>query len=119
VVRDGPFAHRDRPGWADEVAQLIALVRALPPARTLDIGCGTGFLTSAFCPRLGESGVRWSLVDTAQRASSQLEEWQERRLNDGTTYRVYKRFFKPPGFAEELGGGSVVHDGRWFVVVAS
>jgi demethylmenaquinone methyltransferase/2-methoxy-6-polyprenyl-1,4-benzoquinol methylase len=41
----GRFADRDRPGWADELDRLIAFVRALTPARTLDVACGTGFLT--------------------------------------------------------------------------
>jgi len=41
----GSFAARERPGWADEVAELIALIRSLPPGRTLDVACGTGFLT--------------------------------------------------------------------------
>lgn len=42
---DGQYARRERPGWDDEVARLIQLVRSLPPARTLDVACGTGFLT--------------------------------------------------------------------------
>jgi len=41
----GRFADRDRPGWAAELDRLIAFVRALAPARTLDVACGTGFLT--------------------------------------------------------------------------
>lgn len=41
----GRFAARDRPGWRDEVEQLVALLAGLPPARTLDVACGTGFLT--------------------------------------------------------------------------
>jgi demethylmenaquinone methyltransferase/2-methoxy-6-polyprenyl-1,4-benzoquinol methylase len=41
----GRFALRDRPGWDGEVAELVSLVRALPPARTLDVACGSGFLT--------------------------------------------------------------------------
>ena len=41
----GRFADRARPGWDEEVAQLIALVGALAPARTLDVACGTAFLT--------------------------------------------------------------------------
>jgi demethylmenaquinone methyltransferase/2-methoxy-6-polyprenyl-1,4-benzoquinol methylase len=41
----GRFAQRDRPGWAEEVQRLVALVAALPPARTLDVACGTAFLT--------------------------------------------------------------------------
>jgi ubiquinone/menaquinone biosynthesis C-methylase UbiE len=42
---EGRFAERDRPGWEAGVAQVIDLVRGLPPARTLDVACGTGFLT--------------------------------------------------------------------------
>ena len=41
----GRFASRDRPGWDEEVERLVGLVGALPPARTLDVACGTGFLT--------------------------------------------------------------------------
>src|SRR5690242_11881167 len=41
----GRFAERDRPRWTEEVAQLVEFVRALPPARTLDVACGSGFLT--------------------------------------------------------------------------
>jgi ubiquinone/menaquinone biosynthesis C-methylase UbiE len=41
----GRFAERDRPGWEDGVEQVVDLVRRLPPARTLDVACGTGFLT--------------------------------------------------------------------------
>ena len=41
----GLFADRDRPGWDEEVARLIEVVASLPPGRTLDVACGTGFLT--------------------------------------------------------------------------
>jgi ubiquinone/menaquinone biosynthesis C-methylase UbiE len=46
------------------------------------------------------------------------EEWQERILNDGSAHRVYKRWFRGPELAAELGGGDVLHDGRWFVMVS-
>jgi ubiquinone/menaquinone biosynthesis C-methylase UbiE len=41
----GQFAARPRPGWADDVSALSAAIAALPPARTLDVACGTGYLT--------------------------------------------------------------------------
>jgi ubiquinone/menaquinone biosynthesis C-methylase UbiE len=41
----GRFAQRDRPGWPEEVAVLERLLAGLAPARTLDVACGTGFLT--------------------------------------------------------------------------
>jgi SAM-dependent methyltransferase len=41
----GLFAERVRPGWHEDVAALCTALEALPPARTLDVACGTGFLT--------------------------------------------------------------------------
>jgi len=41
----GLYAGRSRPGWDDEVAAVVELVGGLEPARTLDVACGTGFLT--------------------------------------------------------------------------
>ncbi len=41
----GLHASRDRPGWDESVAELTATLAALPPAKTLDVACGTGFLT--------------------------------------------------------------------------
>jgi SAM-dependent methyltransferase len=41
----GRFADRDRPGWSAEVATLVGLVAGLSSARTLDVACGSGFLT--------------------------------------------------------------------------
>ena len=41
----GLFADRDRPGWDEEREALCAAVAALPPSATLDVACGTGFLT--------------------------------------------------------------------------
>jgi ubiquinone/menaquinone biosynthesis C-methylase UbiE len=41
----GPFADRDRPGWDEERTELERVVASLPPLRTLDVACGTGFLT--------------------------------------------------------------------------
>jgi ubiquinone/menaquinone biosynthesis C-methylase UbiE len=42
---EGLFRRRERPGWDDELAQVIALVDSLPAVRTLDVACGTGFLS--------------------------------------------------------------------------
>jgi ubiquinone/menaquinone biosynthesis C-methylase UbiE len=35
----------ERPGWTNEVAELIEVVAGLASARTLDVACGTAFLT--------------------------------------------------------------------------
>lgn len=45
----GVFAARGRPGWTEEVDRLVEFVRGLPPARCLDVACGSGFLTRHLC----------------------------------------------------------------------
>jgi ubiquinone/menaquinone biosynthesis C-methylase UbiE len=176
----GLFTARDRPGWHEEVDALIRTLRALPPARTLDIACGTGFLTKhlsgevvgldqsesmlevardaaphaefvqgdALAPPFDDSsfdrvftghfyghleeGDRSTFLREVRRVAAQLVvadsalrdevepiEWQERVLNDGTRWEVYKRYFTPEQLVDELGGGRTLFAGRWFVVVAS
>jgi ubiquinone/menaquinone biosynthesis C-methylase UbiE len=41
----GLYADRERPGWENELARLGDAITQLPPVRTLDVACGTGFLT--------------------------------------------------------------------------
>jgi len=176
----GRFDGLDRPKWDDEVRELEGVVASLPPVRTLDVACGTGFLTrhlrgeivgldqSASMLAIAqervpagefvqgdalelpfedrsfdrvftghfyghlEPGVREAfllearrgapelvVVDSAVRADRDAEERQERVLNDGSRWEVYKRYFTGAGLARELGGGEVMHEGRWFVVVRS
>jgi SAM-dependent methyltransferase len=173
----GQFAGRERPGWTEEVEALEQALRSLPPARTLDVACGTGFLTRWLpgelvgldqseamlaearkrLPRtelvLGdaldglpfadgafdrvftghfyghlEPDVRARFLVDARRVAPELvvvdsagsgEEVQERILSDGTRWEVYKRWFEPEQLLDELGGGRVLHAGRWFSAVAS
>ena len=72
-----------------------------------------------FVAEVGRVASELVVVDSALREGVEAEEWQERVLNDGTRHRVYKRYFTGAGLADELGGGDVLHDGRWFVVVAA
>jgi hypothetical protein len=74
---------------------------------------------SASCAEARRVRPSSSCLDAALRPAACREEWQERRLNDGSRHRVYKRFFTPAGLREELGGGRVLHAGRWFVMVAA
>jgi ubiquinone/menaquinone biosynthesis C-methylase UbiE len=41
----GAYSGHDRCGFEEELAEVIALIEGLPPARVLDVGCGTGFIT--------------------------------------------------------------------------
>jgi ubiquinone/menaquinone biosynthesis C-methylase UbiE len=175
----GLFAERDRPGWEEELAAVEDVISSLPPSRTLDVACGTGFLTRHLRGRvvatdashgmLAESRSRHDhplvradafalpfrnhsfdrvftshfyghltprqrarflaesrrithtivVLDAALRDDVEPEQIQERVLNDGSSHRVFKRFFTGAQLASELGGGRVLFEGRWFVVVES
>jgi demethylmenaquinone methyltransferase/2-methoxy-6-polyprenyl-1,4-benzoquinol methylase len=41
----GGFAGRERPAWREMLDGLADTLCALPPARTLDVACGTGYAT--------------------------------------------------------------------------
>jgi SAM-dependent methyltransferase len=172
----GMFALRERPGWLDEVAALIEALRALPPARTLDIACGTAFLgrhlpgdvtgldaspamraiarerlprvvegdaldppfpdgsferaatghfyghleapdRERFLARARRLAPELLVIDSARRDDVPAERMDPRVLSDGSRHEVFKRWFDPPQLLAELGGGEIVHAGKWFVAV--
>lgn len=174
----GRFSERDRPGWQSELTDLIRVIEALPPIRTLDVACGTGFLTRhlpgdvvgldqsrrmldeaarrvpkatfvegdalslpfandsfgrlftghfyghlegddrpRFLAEAARVAAELVVVDSSRAASDVDEEMSQRTLNDGSTWEVYKRWFRASALADELGGGEVLHDGAWFVAV--
>jgi demethylmenaquinone methyltransferase/2-methoxy-6-polyprenyl-1,4-benzoquinol methylase len=176
----GRFEGLDRPGWSAEVDEVVAVLEGLVPGRTLDVACGTAFLTrhlpgevvaldqsarmveiaarrlpqaevlrgdavplpfadgafdrlhtghfyghllpgerEAFLAEARRVGRELVVVDSARRPGVEAEQWQERMLNDGSHHRVYKRYFAAADLAHELGGGRVLVEGRWFVMVAS
>ena len=174
----GRFAHRHGTDWFEEVTRLLGATASLPAARTLDVACGTGFLTrhlhgdvvgldqsasmlaearrkapdarfvqgdaldlpfedgsfdrlftSFFYGHL-EAGDREQFLAESRRVARELvfveasrersevdSEHQQRLLNDGSSWSVYKRYFRPEALADELDGGEIVHAGRWFVMV--
>ena len=176
--QQGLFAARNDPAWQAERDRALAAIAALPPRRTLDVACGTGFVThllagqvvgldqsaamleeaagqapaaelihgdgldlpvtdgsfervftSHFYGHLEEDDRERFLAE-ARRVAPELvvfdaglhggeprAEWQERTLNDGSTWSVYKRFFTAAGLLAELGGGEVLFEGHWFVLV--
>ena len=56
-----------RPGWREEVDALRATIEALEPARTLDVGCGTGFLTRSLRGRVVGLDASAAMLDIACR----------------------------------------------------
>ncbi len=174
---EGLYEHRHRPGWEDEVRLLEGVLRDLPPVRTLDVGCGTGFLTrnlrgdvvgldasermlevarsqapnarfvqgdalslpfeddsfdrvftsyfychledeqrGHFLSETGRVAPELIVVASIRGDGDAFERWEERRLEDGSAWSVYKRVFEGPDLAAEL-GGEIAFKGRWFVVV--
>ena len=85
-----------------------------PATSTATSRSRSGWLSS---PRLAGSRGELVVVDSSAAHSPVAEEWQPRVLKDGSRWEVYKRFFTGEGLAAELGGGEVLHEGRWFVVV--
>ena len=176
----GLYEERDRPDWESELDELTETIAALPAARTLDVACGTGFLTQHlqgeivgldaseamieisrqrvpgaqflvgdalelpfddhsfdrvftghFYGHLEDQDRRRFLsearrvaadlvvADSSQAHSPVAEEFQPRVLKDGSQWEVYKRYFTGDGLAAELGGGDVLCENRWFVLVSS
>ena len=174
----GLFEQRDRPGWETERESLFGALAALEPVPTLDVACGTAYLTrylpgrvtgldqsaamleiaarrvpsarfvradalplpfadnsfgrvftSHFYGHLEEDerrdflsearrvGPELVIVDSALRDGVEPVEWQQRTLNDGSQWQVYKRYFEPAELTAELGGGEILFAGRWFVAV--
>ena len=118
------IAHERLPGA--EVVQADALPLPFAPAGAFD-----QVVTSHFYGHLLE-GEREAFLADARRVGLEtrghrLGAARRRRgrgmagrvLADGSRHRVYKRFFTGAGLAARLGGGRVLHDGRWFVVVAA
>jgi ubiquinone/menaquinone biosynthesis C-methylase UbiE len=175
----GLFAERDRPGWEDELRAVEDVVSSLPASRTLDVACGTGFITrhlpgrviatDASAGMLAESRARHGhplvradafalpfrddsfdrvftghfyghlhpeqrarflaesrriapaliVLDATLRDDVRPEQTQERILKDGSSHRVFKRYFTAKQLSSELGGSRVLFEGRWFVMVES
>jgi len=175
----GLYGDRHRPGWEVARADLESWIGQLPPARMLDVACGTGFMTrhlrgdvvgvdqsegmldvgrvqapnaifvrgdaldlpfedaafdrlftSYFYCHL-EEDERARFLAEARRVARELvvvasvsgqgdplERWEERRLQDGSRWQVYKRVFAPDDLAEEL-DGRVLHANEYFVMVAA
>src|SRR6266516_5921407 len=57
------------------------------------------------------------IVSSRRHEGAEATRWEERRLKDGSTWSVYKRVFTGAELAAELGGGEILHERHWFVVV--
>ena len=63
--------------------------------------------------------MSWSSSTRRSATTSTPAEQQERILEDGSRWQVFKRYFDPDELSAELGGGETLFAGRWFVAVRS
>jgi demethylmenaquinone methyltransferase/2-methoxy-6-polyprenyl-1,4-benzoquinol methylase len=93
----GLYADRDRPGWEDELRVLEAVIRDLPAVRTLDVACGTGFLTRQLRGDVVGLDASERMLEVARRQAPQARFEQGDALSlpfeDGAFDRVFTSYF--------------------------
>ena len=62
----GLYAERERDGFAEELGTVAETLAALAPARTLDVACGTGFLTRHLRGRITGLDQSARMLDVAR-----------------------------------------------------
>jgi ubiquinone/menaquinone biosynthesis C-methylase UbiE len=93
----GLYADRDRPGWDDEREALAGLIAALPAARTLDVACGTGFLTRHLAGDVVGLDASARMLEVARRQAPNAQFLRGDALalpyQDGAFDRVFTSYF--------------------------
>jgi SAM-dependent methyltransferase len=93
----GLHADRERPGWEDELRLLESVIRGLPPVRTLDIACGTGFLTRHLRGDVVGLDASGRMLEVARAQAPQVRFEQGDALSlpfeDGAFDRVFTSYF--------------------------
>jgi ubiquinone/menaquinone biosynthesis C-methylase UbiE len=93
----GMYADRERPGWEDELRLLEGVIRVLPPVRTLDVACGTGFLTRHLCGDVVGLDASERMLEVAREQAPQARFEHGDALSlpfeDGAFDRVFTSYF--------------------------
>lgn len=93
----GLYADRDRPGWDDELHTLERFIADLPPLRTLDVACGTGFLTRHLRGEVVGLDASEQMLAAARRQAPHVRFVQGDALSlpfeDGAFDRVFTSYF--------------------------
>ena len=74
---------------------------------------------AAFLAEARRVGRELVVVEDVRRPDAPTEEWREVDLGDGSHHRMHRHSFTAAELSAELGDGQVLHEGRWFVVVAA
>ncbi len=93
----GRWRRRDRRRWLEEVETLTDLLRSVPPARTLDVACGTGFVTRHLPGEVVGLDQSESMLAIARRqaphATFTLGDALALPFEDGAFERIFSSFF--------------------------
>jgi ubiquinone/menaquinone biosynthesis C-methylase UbiE len=93
----GKWEDRDRPGWEAELDGLRRALEDLPPARTLDVACGTGFLTRHLPGEVVGLDQSAAMIDEARRQAPNATyvhaDALELPFDDGDFDRVFTAHF--------------------------
>ncbi|HEU5278987.1 MAG TPA: class I SAM-dependent methyltransferase [Gaiellaceae bacterium] len=93
----GLYADRLRPGWDEEREALERAIASLPPRRTLDVACGTGFLTRHLPGEVVglDASARMLEVARGQAPSADFVQGDALALpfDDGAFERVFTSYF--------------------------
>jgi ubiquinone/menaquinone biosynthesis C-methylase UbiE len=93
----GLYADRRPPGWDDERVQLEGWIAALPPKRTLDVACGTGFMTRRLPGEVVGLDQSDAMIAVAQERLPETTFVQgdalELPFEDGSFERVFSSYF--------------------------
>jgi ubiquinone/menaquinone biosynthesis C-methylase UbiE len=93
----GLYAGRVRPGWDDERRALEETIAELPPLVTLDVACGTGFLTRHLRGDVVALDASERMLEVARRQAPAATFVQGDALSlpfeDGTFERVFTSYF--------------------------
>lgn len=88
---------KDRPGWDDERAQLERWIGNLPPRRTLDVACGTGFMTRRLRGEVTGLDQSDAMLDVARQQVPEATFVQGDALDlpfdDGAFERLFSSYF--------------------------
>ena len=93
----GKWEDRDRPGWEAELGALRGAIEALPARHTLDVACGTGFLTRHLPGKIVGLDQSESMLEEARRQAPEAEyvhaDGLELPFEDGSFERVFTAHF--------------------------
>jgi ubiquinone/menaquinone biosynthesis C-methylase UbiE len=93
----GLYADRHRPGWKEARDELSAWIAELPPARTLDVACGTGFMTRHLHGEVVGLDQSPSMIELARRqapnASFLVGDALHLPFDDNELERVFTSYF--------------------------